>query len=400
MTDVATDQTYNRLLPDRDEGDAVERGALAVQVSNVLKRFGTFEAVRDVSFAVPEGSFTTLLGASGSGKSTTLRLLAGLESPDAGEIRLGDRVVSSHSPYVFVPPNKRRLGFVFQSYALWPHMSVFEQVAYPLRVRGQRKHLRDRVNKALDVVGLGELGQRYPAELSGGQQQRVALARAIVYEPQVLLLDEPLSNLDAELREHLRKELQLLHRRLGITMVYVTHDQVEALSLSDHIIVMHEGGIVEQGSPVDIYERPNSLVTAGFVGASNLLPGVVVDHGGSFMRVRLDCGIEVRSENVEPATAVKNGERIMAVIKAEDIDVGSAGAASNTAEGTVESVSYFGPSSDLVVKLAEQVIRIRAHKALRLDWGDKVAISFPPSAIRVFPATGELPVAPEAVPVV
>jgi iron(III) transport system ATP-binding protein len=399
MTNLIGNETSHDPSLNRNEGDPVDERALAVQVTDVRKWFGEFEAVRTVSFSVPEGSFTTLLGASGSGKSTTLRLLAGLEQPDAGEIRLADKVVSSHSPYVFVSPDKRRLGFVFQSYALWPHMTVFDQVAYPLRVRGQRKNLRDRASKALEVVGLGDLGERYPSELSGGQQQRVALARAIVYEPQVLLLDEPLSNLDAELREHLRKELQILHRRLGITMVYVTHDQVEALSLSDHIIVMHEGRIVEQGAPVDIYERPASLVTAGFLGASNLLPGIAVERDGSSIKVKLDCGIEARSENVEPAGSVKSGDRIIAVIKAEDIDVGNTSESWNTTEGTVDSVSYFGPSSDLVVKIAEQSIRVRAHKALRLDWGDKVEISFPPSAIRVFPAADGVPVA-EAVPVV
>jgi iron(III) transport system ATP-binding protein len=378
----------------------VENAALAVQVSHVRKFFGAFEAVRDVSFDVPEGSFTTLLGASGSGKSTTLRLLAGLEAPDAGSIKLGEKIVSSKSPYTFIPPDKRALGFVFQSYALWPHMTVFDQVAYPLRVRGQRKDRRQRVERALDLVGLGELGGRYPAELSGGQQQRVALARAIVYEPEVLLLDEPLSNLDAELREYLRKELQLLHRRLGITMIYVTHDQVEALSLSDHIIVMHQGEIVEQGPPVDIYERPMSLVTASFVGASNMLPGVVVERDDASMKMRLDCGVEVRSENLEPAQAVRNGDRIMAVIKAEDIHVGSLNGNTNTADGVVESISYFGPSSDLVVKIADRPLRIRAHKALRLDWGDSVSVSFPPGAVRVFPEAGDAPIEPDAAAVV
>jgi iron(III) transport system ATP-binding protein len=392
VTGTLSDPTYNSPQGEQNGGNTVDNAALAVQVSHVRKFFGTFEAVRDVSFDVPEGSFTTLLGASGSGKSTTLRLLAGLEAPDAGNIKLGDKVVSSKSPYTFIPPNKRALGFVFQSYALWPHMTVFDQVAYPLRVRGQRKDLKGRVAKALEVVGLGDLGGRYPSELSGGQQQRVALARAIVYEPDVLLLDEPLSNLDAELREYLRGELQLLHRRLGITMVYVTHDQVEALSLSDHIIVMHEGKIIEQGPPVDIYERPMSLVTASFVGASNMLPGVITERSEKSMKVNLDCGVEVTSDNVEPASELVNGDRIMVVIKAEDIEVGSLNGNTNHADGVVESISYFGPSSDLVVKIAERPLRIRAHKALKLDWGDPVAVSFPPAAVRVFPEMTDLPI--------
>jgi iron(III) transport system ATP-binding protein len=366
---------------------AVDDRLLAVDVREVRKSFGTFEAVRGVSFSVPEGSFTTLLGASGSGKSTTLRLLAGLESPDGGEIRLGSTIVSSHKPFVFVPPDKRRLGFVFQSYALWPHMKVFDQVAYPLRVRGQRAKLAQRVEKALALVGLSELGARYPAELSGGQQQRVALARAIVYEPEVLLLDEPLSNLDAELREYLRNELQLLHRRLGITMVYVTHDQHEALSLSDHIIVMHEGNIIEQGSPTEIYEHPKSLETASFVGASNMFPGVVEERGDSFVRVKLDCGFEARSESVEAAKPLNKGERVVAVIKPEDVLIDAAAAAgSNRAHVTVETVAYLGQVSEVAVRIADQLVRVRTPKSVRVGWGDKVEISFPATALRVFPA--------------
>jgi iron(III) transport system ATP-binding protein len=270
---------------------------------------------------------------------------------------------------------------------------VFDQVAYPLRVRGQRAKLAQRVEKALALVGLSELGARYPAELSGGQQQRVALARAIVYEPEVLLLDEPLSNLDAELREYLRNELQLLHRRLGITMVYVTHDQHEALSLSDHIIVMHEGNIIEQGSPTEIYEYPKSLETASFVGASNMFPGVVEERGDSFVRVKLDCGFEARSESVESAKPLNKGERVVAVIKPEDVLIDAAAAGSNRADVTVETVAYLGQVSEVAVRIADQLVRVRTPKSVRVGWGDKVEISFPASALRVFPAAVPAPAA-------
>ena len=371
------------------ETETVAEAGLAVEVSHVRKWFGEFEAVRDVSFSVPEGSFTTLLGASGSGKSTTLRLLAGLESPDEGEIRLGSRVVSSHRPFVFVPPEKRKLGLVFQSFALWPHLTVFDQVAYPLRVRGQKKDLQSKVEKALQLVDLPGLSARYPSELSGGQQQRVALARAVVYEPEVLLLDEPLSNLDAELREYLRNELQLLHHRLGISTVYVTHDQHEALSLSDHIIVMHRGQVIEQGSPAEIYERPKTLETASFVGASNMFPGVLAERSSSSLRITLDCGFDAVSENLDVAGSVKQGERVMAVVKPEDFVIDSASPESNRAQVTVETVAYLGQVSEVAVRIGEQRVRIRTPKSVRVGWGDKVEISFPRSALRVFPAATE-----------
>ena len=386
--------SYDRSMPVLEEG-ASSNGiqSLAVEVKGLRKVFGTFEAVRGVSFDVPEGSFTTLLGASGSGKSTTLRLLAGLEALDGGEIRLGAKLVGAHKPYVFVPPDKRRLGFVFQSYALWPHMTVFDQVAYPLRVRGQRSGMKDKVEKALELVDLSGLGGRYPSELSGGQQQRVAFARAIIYEPEVLLLDEPLSNLDAELREYLRNELQLLHNRLGITTVYVTHDQVEALSLSDHIIVMHQGDIVEQGTPAEIYERPKSLVTASFVGGSNMFPGVVSGRGDSYVEVTLDCGLVAKSDNLDGGTPAETGARVIAVIKPEDVLVDDRSPAANNAEATVETIAYLGSTSDVAVKLAEQVVRIRTHKSLRVRYGDKVPIAFPPSSLLVYldPAAAKQP---------
>src|SRR5947208_4239144 len=214
----------------------------------VIKRFGTVNAVDGVNFAVQRGEIFTLLGPSGCGKTTTLRLVAGLEEPDGGEIYIDGKIVAAPQRGVFLPPEKRQLGMVFQSYAIWPHLTVFENVAFPLRVRRESTELiRQRVDHTLESVGLGGFADRGATQLSGGQQQRVALARALVYEPAVLLLDEPLSNLDAKLREQMRFELRALHESLNITTVYVTHDQEEALALSDRIGLMHEGTLLEVG---------------------------------------------------------------------------------------------------------------------------------------------------------
>jgi iron(III) transport system ATP-binding protein len=240
-------------------------------------------AVDDVTLEAPEGKILTLLGPSGCGKTTTLRCLAGLERPDDGEIRFGSRVVFSRAQGVFVPPEQRHIGMVFQSYAIWPHMTVFENVAYPLRVRRVNPgEIRKRVQAALELVGLAALADRPAPYLSGGQQQRVALARALVYEPEVLLLDEPLSNLDAKVREQVREELRALQRQLNITTVYVTHDQIEALALSDVVAVMRDGKVLEVGTPRDLYERPRTRFVAQFLGTTNLLPGKLaqVEGGG------------------------------------------------------------------------------------------------------------------------
>src|SRR5436853_217312 len=229
-------------------------------------------AAQNVSFEVPEGKLFTLLGPSGCGKTTTLRSIAGLERPVSGEIEVAGRVVYSSNQRIFVAPNKRNFGMVFQSYAIWPHMNVFQNVAFPLDVRKlPRKEIQERVTRVLAAVQLGHLVDREATKLSGGQQQRLALARALVMEPQLLLLDEPLSNLDAKLREKMRFELKRLQRELGLTTVYVTHDQSEALAMSNEIAVMNEGRIVQIGSPRDIYERPNSRFVADFVGTTNFI---------------------------------------------------------------------------------------------------------------------------------
>jgi iron(III) transport system ATP-binding protein len=248
-----------------------------IRVAALSKRFRSDTdlvlAVDGVSFDVEPGSFYTLLGPSGCGKSTLLRCVAGLETPESGEIVVGRRVVFSSVTGVQVPPSRRRIGMVFQSYAVWPHMTVFGNVAFPLQVQ-KRTQVRERVMRALAAVGLEPLADRYASLLSGGQQQRVALARAIVAEPEVLLLDEPLSNLDAALREQMRGELRNLQQTLHVTTLYVTHDQAEALSMSDRIAVMRNGRFVETGSPEELYHRPRTSFAAHFIGGANILSGV------------------------------------------------------------------------------------------------------------------------------
>src|SRR5438874_4855102 len=270
-----------------------------LEVRNLAKSFsagkrearGRVLAVDDVSFEVAAGELFTLLGPSGCGKTTTLRSIAGLEVPDEGEISVGGRVFFSSSPRIQVPANERGLGMVFQSYAIWPHMNVHKNVAFPLEVlprqqRPSRREIRERVERVLTVVNLDHVAARQATDLSGGQQQRLALARALVMEPPLLLLDEPLSNLDAKLRENMRFELKRLQRELGITGVYVTHDQVEALAMSNRVAVMRDGRLEQVGRPREIYERPRSKFVADFIGTSNFIDGVVEARDGDRYRVQ------------------------------------------------------------------------------------------------------------------
>src|SRR5437660_3887671 len=299
-----------------------------LRLDGVSKSYGTVQAVDGASLEVDRGEVFTLLGPSGCGKTTTLRLVAGLEDPDGGEITLRGRLVASVARRLFVPPHKRNLGMVFQSYAIWPHMTVFDNVAYPLRLRGVRgRAMRERVERVLELVGLGGLERRSATLLSGGQMQRLALCRALVYEPDLLLLDEPFSNLDAKLREQMRVELKLLQRRLGITVLFVTHDQIEALSLSNRIAVMDRGRAEQIGSPRSLYEAPASAFVRDFLGQTVILHGRIgrlpSGHAPPVVAVELNGALAGRTlaGRAAPSVALPHGGAAHLAIRPEDIEV-------------------------------------------------------------------------------
>jgi len=346
--------------------------------------------VRGVSFDLPTGTFFTLLGPSGCGKTTTLRCIAGLERPDSGYIGVGDRALFDGARGEAVPMNQRGIGMVFQSYAIWPHMTVFENIAFPLRVAKQRKYAREEiaslVEQALSTVGLSGYGERPATRLSGGQQQRVALARAIVHRPQLLLLDEPLSNLDASLREEMRAELRRLQQQIGVTTVYVTHDQSEALAMSDQIAVMDRSRVVQLGAPRDIYFRPASAFVASFIGGANLLDGTAeaAVAPGQTGVLRLSGGQRLLCLFPEGATA---GAALSVAIRPESIAVG-AGAADgdNTLRGTITAASFLGGNARYDITVGDIALRAVGPAETMLDTGADVALAIPPqSAVVVRP---------------
>ena len=339
-------------------------------------RHGTVKAVDGISFEVPEGALFTLLGPSGCGKSTTLRCVAGLEKPDEGKIEVGGHLVFSRQRGISIPPNKRDMGMVHQSYAIWPHMTVFENVAYPLRVskKYSKKDIREKVEKSLDLVKLSGLESRPSPFLSGGQQQRLALARALVREPKVLLLDEPLSNLDAKLRGYMRLELRELQQRVRITTVYVTHDQLEALALSDIISVMQDGKIIQVGTAQELYEKPKCKFVAEFFGSTNFLEGRVKGRVGEYTKVEtkqctLLCSV--------PTSLID--ERILVSIRPENVEVfRSPKTAENVFETTVEAAVFLGEFIDCFLDMGGNEMRVRAHPSLALKKGETVFIRLPP----------------------
>jgi iron(III) transport system ATP-binding protein len=346
-------------------------------------------AAHEVSFEVPQGKLFTLLGPSGCGKTTTLRSIAGLERPQSGEIVVGGTVIYSSHKDVFVPPNRRGLGMVFQSYAIWPHMTVFDNAAFPLQVaKKPRKEISDRVHRVLKVVALDELADREATKLSGGQQQRLALARALVMEPPLLLLDEPLSNLDAKLRERMRFELKRLQRDLGITTVYVTHDQSEALALSHAIAVMNAGRIEQLGSPREVYERPRNQFVADFIGTTNFIKGTVdgTDGAAGFYRI----GSEIGALKARGVDSLKNGEEVVLSIRPEDIELSERRQdGENTYEATVDQKVFLGEFVDFQVVIGGRAVQSRAHPSLRTPVGGRLHVRIDPDKCVALKAQGE-----------
>jgi iron(III) transport system ATP-binding protein len=348
-------------------------------------------AVNDVSLEVEEGQLFTMLGPSGCGKTTTLRCVAGLETPDAGEIKVGERVFFSSAQGIKAPANQRRLGMVFQSYAIWPHMDVFGNVAFPLSVlprqeRPSHAKIRERVEKVLSVVKLDHLADRAATDLSGGQQQRLALARALVIEPPLLLLDEPLSNLDAKLREEMRFELKRLQRELGVTAVYVTHDQVEALGMSNVIAVMNDGVIQQVGRPRDVYERPSSRFVADFIGSSNFIDGVIESQEPEDRYV-----VDTQHGKLVATSTAKYspGSPIVVAARPEQIsiEVGTAnGTGPNRWEGTVGTRAFLGEAVDHMVAVGDRELRVRSNPSVSIPPGATVSLVFSEEACSLIPA--------------
>jgi spermidine/putrescine transport system ATP-binding protein len=321
----------------------------SVRLERVTKRFGDFTAVREMELDIPRGQFFTMLGPSGCGKTTTLRMIAGFEDPSEGRVLLSGADVTS------LPAFRRPTNTVFQSYALFPHRSVEKNVAFGLeRQKVDRDEIRRRVGQELERVGLAAEAKRRPAQLSGGQQQRVALARALVNRPEVLLLDEPLGALDLKLRKQLQVELKRIQRDVGITFVYVTHDQEEALTMSDRIAVMNRGVVEQVSDPETVYERPGTTFVAGFIGVSNLMPGEVVSSNGAGTQMRLDAGPTVKAHDTG---GVQTGERAHAVVRPEKLELQRAGTPVGgerpSVEGQVESSLYLGTATQMVVKLGD-----------------------------------------------
>ncbi|WP_282610310.1 ABC transporter ATP-binding protein [Pelagibius sp. Alg239-R121] len=315
-------------------------------LKGLSKRFGSFEAVTDVCLDVRRGEFLTLLGPSGSGKTSLLMMIAGFLDPSDGDIALDGQSI------IRLPAEKRNFGMVFQGYALFPHMSVWQNIAYPLEVRKQpRAQIQSRVQEMLDLVQLTEFSDRLPRQLSGGQQQRVALARALSFNPQILLLDEPLGALDKKLRTDVQEQLKDLHRRVGATFIYVTHDQEEALSMSDRVVIMNHGKVVQVGAPNDLYERPETVFAANFLGKSNFLRGsVTAANGQTLSCVVAGADVHHRCNGAAPGV----GELVTLALRPEKIDVAPLGDAplSNGLQGTVSSLTYYGSNFTVTTEVA------------------------------------------------
>jgi putative spermidine/putrescine transport system ATP-binding protein len=354
-----------------------------VTFTGVQKTYdGNTLVVRDLNLDIQKGEFLSLLGPSGSGKTTTLMMLAGFESPTAGEISLNG------VPITRTPPHKRNFGMVFQNYALFPHMTVADNIAYPLTVRKLGKDEREtKVKRALDMVQMGHMGGRYPGQLSGGQQQRVALARALVFDPQLVLMDEPLGALDKQLREHMQLELKALHRRLGVTFVYVTHDQSEALTMSDRVAVFNEG-VIQQIDPVEhLYETPANRFVASFVGDNSVLDATVLHAQGGVCQVQLQDGTRLSGVNVNQA---QPGDTVQCSVRPERIAVvpdPQSPQEANQLTATVSDVIYFGDHLRLRCQLPQQPemsVKVPLQNVGHMEAGQSIRLSIPAEHLRMY----------------
>ncbi len=362
-----------------------------VRLVEVTKRFGEVVAVDHVSVTIKHGEFFTFLGPSGCGKTTTLRIIAGLEFPDEGSVFFDEEDVTMKRAY------ERKAAMVFQNYALWPHMSVFDNVAYGLKLKKlPPEEIKKKVEWALELVGLKGMEDRYPTQLSGGQQQRVALARAIVVEPRVLLLDEPLSNLDAKLRLKMREELKTLQMKLGITAIYVTHDQEEAMSLSDRIAVMNAGKIMQVGTPKEVYESPRNLFVATFIGKSTAVMGKADEIAGDRATITTPDGFKLRGR-VAVGYKLSRGEEAVAIIRPEDFELEPPRVDHNVIEGVIEISMFLGPYNRLKVRTGKQVISAYVDPDISFKQGDRVKLYIPVDDVILFPAKGWEYIAYEAV---
>jgi iron(III) transport system ATP-binding protein len=365
-------------------------------VENLHKAFAAGQAdvraVDGISLSIERGKLLTLLGPSGCGKTTTLRCIAGLERPDQGRIVIGDSTVFDSAKHVFVPPSDRGIGMVFQSYAIWPHMTVFENVAFPLRVARDRKYksaeIRDLVLRTLAMVRLNGFEDRSATQLSGGQQQRLAFARGLVREPKILLLDEPLSNLDAKLREQMRFELRRLQKSLGITTVYVTHDQTEALALSDEIAVFNAGRVIQRGNPQDIYRSPKNQFVADFIGSANFLSGMVAAEADAdgLISVTTPHGI-FRCSFVHGAV---RGQPVLVTARPEDLTLheGHPGNGFNVLTGRVANRVFLGEVIDYVIEFGGGELRVRARPEFDFRIGQAVHVGVAPHKCVGLPCEG------------
>ena len=364
-----------------------------LKAAGLVKHFGRVAAVNDVSFEVEKGEVLTLLGPSGCGKTTTLRMIAGFERPDRGEVNIEGKCIVSTAKRIFFPPEKRDMGMVFQSYAIWPHMNVFENVAYPLRLRGlSEKVVQEKVEGVLEIVGLSGLEGRPAMLLSGGQQQRVAVARALVYSPKILLLDEPLSNLDAKLREQMRVELKNLQRRLSITVIFVTHDQIEAMTMSDRLAVMRDGKIEQIGSPQEIYEQPRTPFVQEFIGRVIWLEGEVVDTGwqGALIALSGNGGTQIRCDASEGA--VKKGDPVVVAIRPEEVKLSTErnGDGFNQLPCEVENAVFLGDRYECHLRYGGTKFALPTSRGESYFRGQNISLKLSPSSVRIWRKDGIL----------